>query len=119
MIQAENLTKSFSGQVLFENISFKLNSRERLGLVGRNGHGKTTLFRLIISTERPDSGSITAPKNYRIGYVRQQLAFTQDTILKEGATALPESSLPSQITVYDPAARAPLTNVTICRPSRS
>jgi len=91
MIQAENLTKSFSGQVLFENISFKLNSRERLGLVGRNGHGKTTLFRLIIGTERPDSGSITAPKNYRIGYVRQQLAFTQDTILKEGAAALPES----------------------------
>ena len=93
MIQAENLTKSFSGQVLFENISFKLNARERLGLVGRNGHGKTTLFRLIIGSEHPDSGSINTPKNYRIGYVRQQLAFTQDTILKEGATALPESEL--------------------------
>lgn len=91
MIQAENLTKSFSGQVLFENISFKLNTRERLGLVGRNGHGKTTLFRLIIGTEHPDSGSITSPKNYRIGYVRQQLAFTRETILKEGATALPEA----------------------------
>ena len=91
MIQAENLTKSFSGQVLFENISFKLNSRERLGLVGRNGHGKTTLFRLIIGTEHPDSGTIRSPKNYRIGYVRQQLAFTRDTILKEGATALPQA----------------------------
>lgn len=91
MIQAENLTKSFSGQVLFENISFKLNTRERLGLVGRNGHGKTTLFRLIIGTEHPDSGSITSPKNYRIGYVRQQLAFSRETILKEGATALPEA----------------------------
>ncbi len=91
MIQAENLTKSFSGQVLFDNISFKLNPRERLGLVGRNGHGKTTLFRLIIGSEHPDSGSINAPKNYRIGYVRQQLVFTRDTILKEGATALPES----------------------------
>jgi len=91
MLQAENLTKSFSGQVLFEDISFKLNSRERLGLVGRNGHGKTTLFRLILGKELPDSGSIVVPKNYRIGYVRQQLAFTKDTILKEGATALPES----------------------------
>ena len=60
-------------------------------MVGRNGHGKTTLFRLIIGSEHPDSGSINAPKNYRIGYVRQQLAFTRDTILKEGATALPES----------------------------
>ena len=91
MIQAENLTKSFSGQVLFESINFKLNSRERLGLVGRNGHGKTTLFRLIIGAEHPDSGSIRSPKNYRIGYVRQQLTFTRDTILKEGGTALPES----------------------------
>jgi ATP-binding cassette subfamily F protein 3 len=60
-------------------------------LVGRNGHGKTTLFRLIIGKEHPDSGSIAIPKNYRIGYVRQQLRFTKDTLLEEGATALPDS----------------------------
>jgi ATP-binding cassette subfamily F protein 3 len=91
MIQAENITKSYGDQALFDGISFKLNLKERLGLVGRNGHGKTTLFRLIMGTEHPDSGSIIVPKNYRIGVVRQQLDFKKDTILEEGITALPET----------------------------
>ena len=47
MIRAENLSKSYGGRVLFDRVDFALNSRERLGLVGRNGHGKTTLFRII------------------------------------------------------------------------
>ena len=70
MIQFENITKSYGDQTLFESISFKLNPKERLGLVGRNGHGKTTLFRLIMGTEHPESGAIIVPKNYRIGVVR-------------------------------------------------
>jgi ATP-binding cassette subfamily F protein 3 len=90
MINIENITKSFGGQSLFEGISFKLNHRERLGLVGRNGHGKTTLFRMIIGEETLDSGSIIIPKNYRIGYVQQHLDFTEDTVLKEGMKGLPE-----------------------------
>lgn len=90
MISVDNLTKSFGAQLLFDQVSFKINSRERVGLVGRNGHGKTTLFRLIVSEERPDSGTITLPKNYRIGYVRQHLDFTEDTVLKEGMKGLPE-----------------------------
>ncbi|MBW1698095.1 MAG: ATP-binding cassette domain-containing protein [Deltaproteobacteria bacterium] len=90
MIYAENLTKSFAGHTLFENVSFKLNPRERLGLVGRNGHGKTTLFRIIVGEEDPDSGCIHIPKNYRIGYVRQDLNFTEETILKEGMKGLSE-----------------------------
>ncbi|MDY6843819.1 MAG: ATP-binding cassette domain-containing protein [Thermodesulfobacteriota bacterium] len=90
MIRIENLTKSFGSQCLFEGVNFKINSRERVGLVGRNGHGKTTLFRLIIGEERPDGGSIVIPRNYRIGYVRQHLEFSEDTILKEGMKGLPE-----------------------------
>lgn len=90
MIQVDNLSKGFGDQVLFDSISFKLNPKERLGIVGRNGHGKTTLFRLIIGDEHPNAGSITIPKNYRIGYVRQKIEFTEDTVLKEGMTALPE-----------------------------
>jgi len=90
MIQVDNLSKGFGEQILFNSISFKLNPKERLGLVGRNGHGKTTLFRLISGDEHPNSGSITIPKNYRIGYVRQKIEFTEDTVLKEGMTALPE-----------------------------
>ena len=90
MINIENLTKSFGGHTLFEDISFRLNSKERLGLVGRNGHGKTTLFKLIAGDELPDSDSISIPKNYRISYVRQELNFTRDTALKECMTGLGE-----------------------------
>lgn len=88
MISADNLTKSFGPQVLFDGVSFKLNPKERIGLVGRNGHGKTTLFRLIAGEEPPDAGSITVPRHYRIGYVHQKLQFTKDTVLKEGITGL-------------------------------
>jgi ATP-binding cassette, subfamily F, member 3 len=89
MIQFDNISKSFGGQVLFEQINFKLNSRERVGVVGRNGHGKTTLFRLITGEEAPDAGNIIVPKNYRVGYLRQHLEFTENTVLKEGMRGLP------------------------------
>lgn len=91
MISVENLSKSYSSQALFEEISFKLNSRERVGLVGRNGHGKTTLFRMIVGEEQPDAGSISIPKGYRLGYVRQHIDFTEDTVLKEGIKGLSEA----------------------------
>ncbi len=90
MISLENITKSYGKQELFENISFRLNRRERVGLVGRNGHGKTTLFRIITGEEQPDTGIITVPRGYRIGYVRQHLDFTEDTVLQEGAKGLPK-----------------------------
>ena len=91
MIAAENLSKSYGGQVLFDGISFKINAKERAGLVGRNGHGKTTLFRIIIGEEDYDSGNLTSPKGYRVGHVQQQLRFTQETVLKEGIRGLPET----------------------------
>ena len=91
MISVDNLTKSFGRLELFDHVSFKLNPRERLGLVGRNGHGKTTLLRILTGEEQPDSGIINIPKNYRIGYVRQHLEFTEDTVLKEGMKGLPEA----------------------------
>jgi len=90
MITVGNLTKSFGSQLLFEGVSFNINPRERVGLVGRNGHGKTTLFRLIVGAESPDAGAISRPKGYRVGYVLQHLQFTEDTALKEGMTELPE-----------------------------
>jgi ATP-binding cassette subfamily F protein 3 len=89
MIRAENICKSYGGRVLFDRVDFSLNSRERLGLVGRNGHGKTTLFRIIAGEELPDDGALIIPKHYRIGYVRQRLEFTRPTILQEAMTALP------------------------------
>jgi ATP-binding cassette subfamily F protein 3 len=92
MVQADNLSKSYGKQVLFEDVGFKINRKERVGVVGRNGHGKTTLFRLIAGLEEPDGGTISAPRNYRIGYVEQQLAFSRPTVLEEAVHGLPLES---------------------------
>jgi ATP-binding cassette subfamily F protein 3 len=89
MIAAENLSKRYGEQSLFESIAFKINRRERVGLVGRNGHGKTTLFRMIVGLEEPDEGSIMIPRHYRIGYVRQEIDFAAETVFQEALRALP------------------------------
>ena len=83
MIRVENLTKNFGDRLIFDGIGFSLHSKERVGLVGQNGHGKTTLFRLITGEEPPDAGSVIIPKNYRIVYVQQHLEFAADTALDE------------------------------------
>ena len=90
MINVEDLTKSFGSQLLLQGVSFKINPREKIGLVGRNGHGKTTLVRLLAGDEHPDAGAVSMPKNYRIGYVRQKIEFTKETVLEECMTDLPE-----------------------------
>jgi len=90
MIRIENLTKSFGDRLIFDGIGFSLNSKEHVGLVGQNGHGKTTLFRLITGEEQPDAGTVVIPKNYRIVYVRQHLEFAANTALDEGMRALPD-----------------------------
>ncbi|MCP4131852.1 MAG: ABC-F family ATP-binding cassette domain-containing protein, partial [bacterium] len=90
MIKIENLDKNFGLQPIFDNVSFHMNAGERVGLVGRNGHGKTTLLKMIIGEDHPDAGQIVIPKNYTIGYVTQHLAFTEKTIVEEGCRGLPE-----------------------------
>lgn len=91
MISIENLSKSYGNHVLFDSVSFRINPRERVGVVGRNGHGKTTLIRLITGEAHPDSGVISTPKNYCIGCVSQQIEFIRDTVLAEGTTGLSEA----------------------------
>lgn len=88
MIQANQLTKGFGTQLLFENISFNMTKGERVGLVGRNGSGKTTLFKIILGEEHADSGEIIYPKNYTIGTLKQHLQFSEQTILAECSLAL-------------------------------
>ena len=90
MIKINQLSKSYFGRELFADVSLQMNGGERLGLCGRNGHGKTTLFRLILGQEEPDSGEIAIPRNYRIGHLEQHLHFTRPTILEEAALGLPE-----------------------------
>lgn len=89
MFLVSNITKSFGPQTLFEDVSFILNKGERVGLVGRNGHGKSTLLRMILKEEEADSGTITYPRDYRIGHLSQHLHFTEPNILDECCLALP------------------------------
>jgi ATP-binding cassette subfamily F protein 3 len=89
MISVQYVSKRYLEQVIFDNISFNMNPRERTALVGRNGHGKTTLFRMLTGQEQCDEGIIAIPKNYRIGYLSQHINFTKPTVLEEGCCNLP------------------------------
>ena len=91
MIQASNLDKSYGQQVVFDKAGFTINPGERVGLIGRNGHGKTTLFRMVLGQEHPDSGTIGIPNGYRAGHLSQHLRFTEDTVLKEACLSLDSS----------------------------
>lgn len=66
-----NVTKSFGGNIIFENISLEIKNGDRIGLVGRNGSGKTTIFQLLTGMELVDSGAIHMKKGTRIGHVAQ------------------------------------------------
>ncbi len=90
VIKINQVSKSYFARELFADVIFHMNAGERLGLVGRNGRGKSTLFRLILGEEEPDSGEITIPRNYRIGHLEQHIHLTQSTILQEAALGLPE-----------------------------
>ena len=83
MIRIQNLSKSYGAQLLFDEATFNVNPREKIGLVGRNGHGKTTLMRLVTGEEFPDDGDVEIAKNYRIGYITQHLKFTAANVHDE------------------------------------
>ncbi len=89
MIQISNLSKSFADRELFSNLGFTLGKGSKVGLVGRNGTGKSTLFKLILGEEHADEGDIIIPKGYRIGALKQYLHFENYTVLDEAASALP------------------------------
>lgn len=71
VIEAENISKSYDGRVLFENLSFKLPPGGIVGVIGPNGAGKSTLFRIVTGQEKPDSGDIRIGDTVHLGYVDQ------------------------------------------------
>lgn len=82
VIQVENLTKSFGDRLLFGDLTFGISEGEKIGLVARNGTGKTTLLRVLAGVDTPDSGTITARSGLRVGYLEQLPVFAP------GATVL-------------------------------
>lgn len=89
MIQFSNVSKGFGHDMLFEEVTMSMGRGEKLALVGRNGCGKSTLFKLITGDESPDTGVITKPKDYRIGHLPQHLVFNEKNIIREVCLGLP------------------------------
>ncbi len=88
MIRIKDLSISFAGNELFSNASFNINAKEKIGLIGRNGTGKSTLFKLLNNQLEPDSGFIEFSKNYSVGILEQHIKFTEDTVIDEVCTVL-------------------------------
>lgn len=86
LMQLSQISKSFDGETIFENVNLEIKTAERIGIVGRNGAGKSTLMKLIAGTETYDEGHISKVKNLRIGYLTQQMTLdTQNTVYEEMA----------------------------------
>lgn len=85
MLNVHNLSVSFGGEFLFEEISFRLNPGDRVGLIGKNGAGKSTLLKLIAGDMRADSGVLATDKEVRIGFLRQDIEFEQGRTVQEEA----------------------------------
>lgn len=84
MIHLSGITKQYGNKILYKNGSFQINSGEKIGLVGPNGAGKSTIFKIIVSEEGIDSGSISKPDKTVVGY------FSQNIEEMKGRTALGE-----------------------------
>jgi ATP-binding cassette subfamily F protein 3 len=91
MLNVHNLSVSFSGEYLFEEIAFRLNPGDRVGLIGKNGAGKSTLLKLLSKDVAPDSGIIASDKEISIGFLRQDIDFEEGhSVLEEAYKAFEE-----------------------------
>ena len=85
MISIQGLKVEFGSQVLFENISFVVNKRDKIALVGKNGAGKTTMLRIITGEQQPTSGTVSRQTDITIGYLPQQMVLKDELTVKEEA----------------------------------
>ena len=91
MLTISQVTKSFSGRILFEDASLQVNRGDRVGLVGPNGAGKTTLFSLILGEDLPDEGRVSVEKGATIGFLPQENAPAgEETVLEMACAVSPE-----------------------------
>ena len=91
LLTIENMSKSYTERMLFDNVTFGINEGEKIGVIGINGTGKSTLLKIIAGQEEPDSGTVTRGKKVRVGYLSQtpvfddQLSILQNVVLNQKA----------------------------------
>nr|WP_320117100.1 ATP-binding cassette domain-containing protein [uncultured Marinifilum sp.] len=91
MISINNLTVEFGGFTLFKEVSFIVNTRDRIGLVGKNGAGKSTLLKIFSGFQAPSKGTVSVPNEVKIGYLPQQMNHVDGkTVMEETLTAFEE-----------------------------
>jgi ATP-binding cassette subfamily F protein 3 len=91
MISVNSVTVSFGGYDLFDNVSFLINPKDRVGLAGKNGAGKSTMLKLLAGAQNPTKGEISKPNDYKIGYLPQDMIHQHGrTVYDETATAFEE-----------------------------
>src|SRR6476646_10352140 len=96
MLTVSQLSKSFAGRALFDDVSLQVNRGDRIGLVGPNGAGKSTLFALLLGDVSPDKGTIAIEKNATIGFLPQETAAAGDETVLELALAVSPALVQAQ-----------------------
>ena len=83
MISIDGLTVEFGVKPLFKDVSFVINERDRIALVGKNGAGKSTMLKILCGLQKPTSGTVSVPNDLTIGYLPQVMKLSDDTTVKE------------------------------------
>ena len=97
MLNVHNLSVSFGGEYLFNEITFKLSPGDKVGLIGKNGAGKSTMLKLLAKEMPLDEGTIATDKEIKIGFLKQDIDFEQGrTVLEESYQAFEEIKLVEQ-----------------------
>lgn len=101
-LQLENLTKSYGDRLLFADVTFGVNQGDKIGLIAKNGTGKTTLLSIIAGKESPDSGNVTFKSDLKVGYVEQTPRFDPDSTVLE-ACMNPDTPSAKAVARYEKA----------------
>ena len=91
MISVEGLKVEFNATPLFEDVSYVINKKDRIALVGKNGAGKSTMLKILAGIQQPTAGIVAVPRECTIGYLPQVM------ILSDKRTVMQEADLPSSI----------------------
>lgn len=102
-MQIEELTKSYGDRMLFADVTFGINEGDKIGLIAKNGTGKTTMLRVIAGRESADSGRITLTDGLSVGYLEQTPALDPDSTVLDNCLSSNENDLPQVIARYEAA----------------